>query len=103
MFAHIKTSGRYKYLQLVVNHKEKGKTKQHVIATLGRLDQLQAKGDIESITRSLAKFSENTLLVLSGKSEAGVQVISIGPTLIFDRLWNELGLPQIIDELLDGR
>ena len=60
MFARIKTSGRYQYLQLVVNRKEQGKTKQHVIATLGRLDQLQAKGDIETIIRSLAKFSRNT-------------------------------------------
>jgi len=103
MFARIKTSGRYQYLQLVVNRKEQGKTKQHVIATLGRLDQLQAKGDIETIIRSLAKFSECSLLILSGKSEAGAHAVSIGPALIFDRLWNELGLPQIIGELLDER
>lgn len=103
MFARIKTSGRYQYLQLVVNRKEQGKTKQHVIATLGRLDQLQAKGDIETIIRSLAKFSESSLLILSGKSEAGAHAVSIGPALIFDRLWNELGLPQIIGELLDER
>jgi len=103
MFARIKTSGRYQYLQLVANRKEQGKTKQQVIATLGRLDQLQAKGDIEKIIRSFAKFSENTLLVLSGKGEADAHAVSIGPALIFDRLWHELGLPKIIGELLEGR
>ena len=103
MFARIKTSGRYQYLQLVANRKEQGKTKQQVIATLGRLDQLQTKGDIEKIIRSLAKFSENTLLVLSGKGEVDAHAVSIGPALIFDRLWHELGLPKIIGELLDGR
>ncbi len=91
MFARIKTSGHYQYLQLVANRKEQGKTKQQVIATLGRLDQLQAKGDIEKIIRSLAKFSENTLLVLSGKGEVDAHAVSIGPALIFDRLWHELG------------
>lgn len=94
MFARIKTSGRYQYLQLVVNRKEQGKTKQHVIATLGRLDQLQAKGDIETIIRSLAKFSESSLLILSGKSEAGAHAVSIGPALIFDRLSKKLLFQQ---------
>lgn len=40
MFVRVKPSGRYKYLQLVENTREGKKVKQHVLFTLGRLDQL---------------------------------------------------------------
>ena len=43
MFARVKKSGSYQYLQIVENHKEKGKVKQQVIATIGRMDKLQEK------------------------------------------------------------
>lgn len=44
MFAGVKKSGRYEYLQIVENSKVDGKVRQRVIATVGRLDQLHAKG-----------------------------------------------------------
>ena len=103
MFARTKKSGRYEYLQIVENTKSAGKVSQRVIATLGRLDQLQAKGGVEALVRSLARFSERTLLVLSGKVDATAQAVKIGPALIFERLWKELGLPTIIQGLLAGR
>jgi transposase len=103
MFARIKKSGRYQYLQLVENNKVGGKVCQRVIATVGRLDQLQAKGSIETIIRSLARFSEKTLLILSGKVDVTAHAIKIGPSLILERLWKELGLPTIIHALLADR
>ena len=103
MFARTKKSGRYEYLQIVENTKSAGKVSQRVIATVGRLDQLQAKGGVEALVRSLARFSERTLLVLSGKVDATAQAVKIGPALIFERLWKELGLPAIIQGLLTGR
>ena len=48
MFARVKKSSKYQYLQIVENNKEKGKVKQRVIATVGRMDQLQPKGRIEN-------------------------------------------------------
>ena len=36
MFARIKKSGKYQYLQIVENRKENKKVKQRVIATIGR-------------------------------------------------------------------
>ena len=103
MFARVKKSGRYQYLQLVENSKVSGKVRQRVIATVGRLDQLQAKGSVESLIRSLARFSEKTLLVLSGKIDVTAHAVKIGPALIFERLWKELGLPTIIHGLLADR
>jgi hypothetical protein len=64
MFVRIKKTGNYKYLQIVQTYREGKKVKQRVVSTLGRLDQLQEKRDIESITQSLSKFSENILLVM---------------------------------------
>jgi len=103
MFARIKTSGKYQYLQIVENRKEKGKVKQRVISTIGRLDQLQAKGRVETLIRSLSRFSEKTLLILSGKSELSADAVKIGPSLIFDRLWQETGIKKAIERLLAGR
>ena len=88
MFARIKKSGKYKYLQIVENRKIKGKVIQRVIATVGRMDQLQAKGQIETLIRSLSRYSEKVLLILSGKSDVNASAKKIGPALIFERLWN---------------
>jgi transposase len=103
MFARVKKSGRYEYLQLVENSKIGGKVKQRVISTIGRIDRLQAKGSVETIIRSLSRFSEKTLLVLSGKADVKAQAVKLGPALIFERLWKELGLPSIINGLLAKR
>lgn len=103
MFARVKTSGKYQYLQIVENRKENGKVKQRVIATIGRLDQLQAKDRVETLVRSLSRFSENTLLILSGKSEISADAVKIGPSIIFERLWQETGIKKAIERLLRGR
>ena len=52
MFARVKKSGKYQYLQIVENRKISGKVKKRVVATVGRLDQLQAKGRVETLIRS---------------------------------------------------
>jgi transposase len=103
MFARIKKSGQHQYLQIVENHREGSKTVQRVIATIGRMDHLEAKGDIENVIRSLSRFSEKVLLILSGKSEVHASAPKIGPSLIFERLWKELGIGKIIRELLENR
>jgi transposase len=103
MFARIKKSGRYQYLQIVENRRSKGKISQRVIGTVGRLDRLHAKGNVETLICSLARYSEKTLLVLSGKSEVNAHSKKIGPALIFGRLWRELGIGKIIRCLLKDR
>ena len=103
MFARVKKSGSHQYLQIVENRKEKGKVKQRVIATVGRMDQLQAKGRVETLIRSLSRFSEQTLLILSGKSDLSADAKKIGPVLIFERLWKETGIQGAILRSLNDR
>jgi len=103
MFARIKRSGKYEYLQIVENRKIKGKVVQRVIATLGRMDHLEQRDRIETLIRSLSRFSEKVLLILSGKSDVSAYAKKIGPALIFERLWKELGIKKVIEGLLSER
>jgi transposase len=103
MFARVKKSGKYQYLQIVENRKEDKKVKQRVIATIGRIDQLQAHGRVETLIRSLSRFSERALLILSGQSDVSAQAVKIGPSLIFERLWKETGIQKALKRLLKGR
>ncbi|MBW2031199.1 MAG: IS1634 family transposase [Deltaproteobacteria bacterium] len=103
MFARLKKSGKYQYLQIVENRKVKGKVVQRVIATIGRMDKLQEKDRVETLIRSLSRFSDKVLLILSGKSDVSAASRKIGPALIFERLWEELGVKNVIKDLLSDR
>jgi len=103
LFSRIKKSGKYQYLQIVENRKEKGKVKQRVIATIGRLDRMQAKGRVETLIRSLSRFSERTMMILTGKSDVSAEAVKIGPPIIFERLWKETGIGKAIKGLLQDR
>ena len=103
MFARVKKSGRYEYLQIVENRRVGKKTVQRVISTIGRMDKLHAKGSIETLVRSLSRFSEKVLLILSNKSDVSASGKKIGPVLIFERLWKELGIKKVIKDLLAHR
>lgn len=103
MFARIKKSGQHQYLQIVENRREGPKTIQRVIATLGRMDHLKEKGEIENLVRSLSRFSEKVLLILSSQSDPQASAQKVGPPLIFERLWKELGIGRVIAHLLEER
>jgi transposase len=105
MFARIKKSGRNEYLQLVANRRKEGKISQRVVATIGRMDELRAGGNIETIIRSLSRFSEKVLLILSARGNPDVQANAkkIGPAIIFERLWQELGIGKILHRILGER
>jgi transposase len=103
MFARVKKSGKYQYLQIVENNKVKGKVMQRIIATIGRLDHLQEKGRVETLIRSLSRYSEKTMLILTGHSDPDAVTIKIGPALIFERLWKQSGIKKALQRLLNGR
>ena len=103
MFVRLKKSGDYKYLQIVQTYREGRKVKQRVISTLGRLEQLQERGDIESIISSLSKYSREVILCLTGRSDPKSESFIIGPVLVFERLWRESGIHSVINNLLEGR
>jgi transposase len=105
MFVRVKPSGKYQYLQVVKNYREGAKVKQKVIGTLGRLDRLLESGTLEKLSQSMLRFSQRLRVVSAhqaGELQAK-QVVSIGPGLVFDRLWERMGLKQILTQLLGQR
>jgi len=105
MFFRRKTSGKNEYLQIVENRWEGGASRQRVVATLGRLDELRASGQLDRLLASGAKFSESIMVIEAhGRGELPViRTRRIGPALIFERLWQETGLRSVIEKLLAGR
>jgi len=105
MFFRQKRSGKHIYLQIVENRWEEGRSKQRVIATLGRLDELREQGRLDGLLRSGAKLSQAAIL-LTAQQKGELPVVSttrLGPELIFQRLWSELKIPHVLEGLLGGR
>ena len=105
MFFRTKTSGPRTYLQVVENRWEGGRSRQRVVATLGRLDQLQQSGQLDALLVSGARLARS-VLVLAEHAQGKLPTISvrhIGPALVFQRLWQLTGCQHVIQQLLKGR
>ena len=105
MFFRIKQSGPRQYLQIVENSRAKGRVRQRVLTTLGRLDELRQAGHLDGLLASGARFAEHILLITAHRNGQVPTLTTqrIGPTLIFERLWQETGCQQIITQLLGAR
>ena len=105
MFMREKPSGKYRYLQVVHNRRVKGKVKQEVIATLGRLDVLQQTGRIDGLLASGSRFASKVAVVDAHRrgKMPGAESKRIGASVVFERLWRESGVPRVMKQLLGGR
>jgi hypothetical protein len=105
MFIRTQTNGDRTYLLLVENERVNGRLVQRVRHRLGRLDQLQASGQLEGLVRSLGRFSRK-LLVLDAHARGHsvpTQTRTVGPALILERLWRECGIAEVLTDRLDRR
>jgi transposase len=105
MFFRVKKSEARQYLQIVENFREGDRVRQRVLSTLGRLDQLQQSGQLDGLLASGARFAEQVLLLTAHKNGQVPTITTqrIGPTLIFQRLWQQTGCQQVIAQLLAHR
>src|SRR6516162_1446580 len=105
MFFRTKTAGPRTYLQVVENRWEAGRSRHRVVATLGRLDQLQQRGQLDALLVSGARLARSVLL-LSEHAEGRLPTLSVrhlGPALIVQRLWEATGCRHVMAQLLKGR
>ena len=105
MFLRVQKTGGRQYLMIVENQWVDGKVRQRVLHRLGRLDHLQASGELDRLMLSMQRFSQK-LAVLGAVSRSSPLTASakkIGPPLVFERLWREAGLPDLLEELLHDR
>jgi Transposase DDE domain len=105
MFVRVKPAGGHQYLQIVHNQRRDGRVRQQVVGTLGRLDQLQAGGQVDQLLASLGRFAQESAVLSACRQGAAptLATVKIGPPLVFGRLWEELGLPRILAALLQDR
>jgi transposase len=105
MFFRTKRSGPREYLQIVRNRREEGKVKQEVVGTIGRIDLLQESDAIDSLLRSGARFSERLAVLDAYEKGETPQALDtkIGIPLIFGRLWDDLGIREVLGDLLARR
>src|SRR6478672_2188959 len=105
MFFRSKPVGSYRYLQIVHSVREGKKVRQQVIATLGRLDLLEASGQLERLMRSGLRHCES-FAVLDAHAAGEIQPVAIrriGPDLVFARLWKESGIQEVLRSVLKAR
>ncbi len=105
MYFRVKRTGTYAYLQIVESFRENSQVHQRVLSTVGRLDVLQATGQLDALMRSGLRFCEKLAVIdahAAGQTEP-VQVQRVGPDLVFSRLWEVLQLGTIIKRALQSR
>ena len=105
MYFRVKRTGAYAYLQIVESFREKSQVHQRVLSTVGRLDVLQATGQLDTLMRSGLRFCKKLAVIdahAAGQTEP-VQVQRVGPDLVFSRLWEALQLGTIIKRALQSR
>ncbi|MBW3562933.1 MAG: IS1634 family transposase, partial [Actinobacteria bacterium] len=91
MYVRIKRVERgdktYEYVQLVEGRRVDGKVKQKVVATLGRLDELKASGQLDRLAGSFARLDPPPV---GTRRE-------VGPLLLVRTYLARLGLAGIVD------
>ena len=102
MFVREKTARGHTYLYLVESVREGGRVRQRTIRALGRKDALLASGELDRLIASLARHSERAMILT--EMEAGrIACTRIGGPLLFGRLWERLGIADVLADLLRGR
>src|SRR6201993_3461518 len=105
MFVRVKKIGAYEYLYLVENAREGGHHVQRVIKALGRRDEVEASGLIDGLIASAARHSRRSIVLSSFYRGQLPELhrLSIGPDLVFGRLWAETGCRDVLKSLVAGR
>jgi hypothetical protein len=104
MYFRKKTSGGRAYLQIVESRREGAAVRQQVIATLGRVEDLRESGQLERLLRSGARFAAKAIVVAAAAGEATASAARrIGPALVFERLWEETGCREVVEDLAGAR
>ena len=99
MFFRLKPSGPRTYLQIVENRREDGAHRQHVLATLGRADELAASGTLPALLASGARLCDRVMLLSALERDAeGLRLSTrrIGGPLLFELAVTKTWLRQVI-------
>jgi hypothetical protein len=84
--------------------REEGRTKQRLIANLGRKEVVVARGDLDRLARSVVGVAQRSMVLslVEGEAPPNARCQRIGPALLFERLWHEVGCRAVLEELAAG-
>jgi len=105
VFVRIKKVKNNSYLQIVENRREGKTVKQRVLITLGKAEEFITSGKLDSLARSFLKYTQ-AVKVVDAHREGSILAHgtkSLGPVLVFERLWKELGIPAALDNLTKAK
>lgn len=105
MFFRVTRAGKYQYVQIARSHRDGKTVRQQTLLSLGRLDLLQATGQLDGLLRSGLRLCERLTVIdahAAGQTEP-VALRRIGPDLVFSRLWEETGIQRCLADQLEGR
>src|SRR6187397_1333490 len=93
MFVRVKKIGPYEYLYLVENTREGGRHVQRIVKALGRRDQMENSDLLDGLIASAARHSRRSIVLSRFYRDelAELHRRSIGPNLVFGRLWEATG------------
>ena len=102
MFVREKTARGHRYLYLVESVRDGGRVRQQIVRALWRKHVLLASGELDRLVASLARHSERAM-ILSEMDAGRLSCTRIGGPLLFGRLWERLGIADVLADLLRGR
>jgi len=80
-----------------------GRVRQRVLASLGRVDELEALGELARLTKRLARLTEELEAVRLASEREARSANSVGGGLVVDRIWSEPGLDVLLRRVARGR
>ena len=86
------------YLQLVESYRSEGKIRQRVLFNLGRFDSDEGQGRIQQMAEALVQACDKLSLLNAVDHLQADWSKQYGPALIFKRLWQTVGLDQVLQE-----
>lgn len=89
----VKQGGKtYHYLQILQSYRQQGRTRQRLVANLGRIDLLSE--NLDRLVSSLSKYCKNSLV--APEQIRCREALLWGPLLLARHLWQQMGLSEII-------
>lgn len=90
------------YLQIAESYREEGKNRQRVLFSMGRLDVLQATGQLDRITAALSRFCQKIKLVDLSKEVSVQETFVFGSIYLLKKLFERTPLLGIVEEMAEG-
>lgn len=90
-------------MQIIKSYRKSGKVRQKIVASLGCLQTLKEKGELEKIARGLLKFIEEEKTLYDTSTLKEIARYNWGAVAVFKKIWNLFDLENLLLALKGGR